>query len=144
MTDRVSPKVRSKIMSRIRYKDTVAEMMLRKSLYSKGIRYRLNVKSLPGKPDIVFFKDKIAIFVDGDFWHGKDWNKLQLRLSNGYWLKKISGNIKRDRLVTLKLEKGGWMVFRFWESDIKKNVENITSQLIENMVSNFQTIFVLS
>ena len=138
MTDRVSPKVRSKIMSRIRYKDTVAEMMLRKSLYSKGIRYRLNVKSLPGKPDIVFFKDKIAIFVDGDFWHGKDWNKLQLRLSNGYWLKKISGNIKRDRLVTLKLEKGGWMVFRFWESDIKKNVENITSQLIENMVSNHQ------
>lgn len=82
MTDLVSPEVRSKIMSRIRSKDALAKIMLRRSLYSKGISFRLNVKTLLSKPDVILFRDKIAIFVDGHFWHGKDWNKLQLRLPN--------------------------------------------------------------
>ena len=131
MVDKVTPNIRSKIMSKIRSKDTQPEIKLRKYLYSKGIRYRIHVASLPGKPDIVIQNKKIAIFVDGDFWHGKSWETLQKRLSSNYWLKKIAKNIERDEVVNCSLKKVGWKVFRYWESDILKNVEKITNDLLE-------------
>lgn len=131
MVDKLAPGLRSKIMSKIRSKDTKPEVVLRKSLYSKGIKYRLHVDALPGKPDIVIQRKKIAIFVDGDFWHGKDWENLQKRLSRGYWFNKIKKNMERDEKVNQSLEKEGWKVFRYWECNILSNVEEITKEILD-------------
>lgn len=131
------PKVTHKIMSAVHSKDTRPELKLRKALWQKGLRYRVNVKVLPGKPDIVFTKAKIAIFVDGDFWHGHNWAlrgipSLDEELAgySEFWQTKIRQNIERDKRNTEKLERAGWLVMRFWESDIKSNLENCTSQIV--------------
>lgn len=117
-------------MSAIRSKNTRPELMLRRALFSRGLRYRVTVSTLPGKPDIVFSRAKIVVFCDGDFWHGHNWalrgiSSLDEELAgySEYWQKKIQYNIERDRLNTNKLEQDGWLVLRFWESDIKKNLE---------------------
>lgn len=117
--------VRRKIMQSIKGKDTKIEISLRKKLWKKGYRYRKNYQGLPGKPDIVFLKQCIAIFCDGEFWHGYDWqNKKQLIRSNKeYWVKKIEGNIRRDALINKQLKEQGWTVIRFWEKDIEKNID---------------------
>ncbi|MDD1685642.1 MAG: very short patch repair endonuclease [Methanoregula sp.] len=115
-------------MASIKGKDTKIELMLRKALWNEGIRgYRLNVK-LPGKPDIVFPKCKIAIFCDGDFWHGKDFDELKNRL-NPYWIEKIQKNIERDEKNDTRLLKEEWIVLHFWESDIQKNLEGCISKI---------------
>jgi DNA mismatch endonuclease, patch repair protein len=110
-----------------RASDTAHEVMLRQALWRLGLRYRKNVKSLPGKPDIVFFRNKVAIFCDGDFWHGREWPKLRVKLKQGsnsnYWVQKIRSNIERDRRNQALLEKNGWTVIRLWESDIKRSPE---------------------
>jgi len=104
---------------------TAHEVMLRRALWHLGLRYRKNVSSLPGKPDIVFVRKKLAIFCDGDFWHGREWRKLRLKLMKGtnssYWLKKIQSNIQRDRHNQALLQHDGWKVIRLWESDIKRD-----------------------
>lgn len=101
--------------------------MLRKALFAKGIRYRKNYRKLLGKPDIVLIKYKIAIFCDGEFFHGKDWEALKLKLQNSnnseFWINKISKNIERDDEVNKKLLFMGWTVIRFWGSDIKKRTD---------------------
>ena len=101
--------------------------MLRKALFAKGIRYRKNYRKLLGKPDIVLIKYKIAIFCDGEFFHGKDWEVLKLKLQNSnnseFWINKISKNIERDDEVNKKLLFLGWTVIRFWGSDIKKRTD---------------------
>ncbi len=101
--------------------------MLRKALFAKGIRYRKNYRKLLGKPDIVLIKYKIAIFCDGEFFHGKDWEVLKLKLQNSnnseFWINKISKNIERDDEVNKKLLFMGWTVIRFWGSDIKKRTD---------------------
>lgn len=115
-------------MSSVKSKNTRPELILRHALWARGLRYRVNVKSLPGKPDIVFTKVKIAVFCDGDFWHGHNWairgleslNK-ELESYSPFWRKKIIGNIQRDRESTARLEADGWTVMRFWESDIKRD-----------------------
>lgn len=111
-------------MSRIRSKDTKPEVLLRKALWHEGIRYRKNVKNLPGKPDIAITKYKIAIFCDGEFWHGKDWEGKRQRIKNnrGYWLSKIEKNISRDNENDKQLHYLGWLAMRFWSKDITKNV----------------------
>jgi DNA mismatch endonuclease, patch repair protein len=90
-----------------------------------GLRYRKNVKTLPGKPDIVFVKARVAIFCDGDFWHGRDWVNLRFKLERGtnpdYWIAKIKSNIERDLRNNKLLSEAGWLVIRFWETDIKKD-----------------------
>jgi DNA mismatch endonuclease, patch repair protein len=117
MVDIFTPEKRSKIMASIKGKDTKIEILLRKELWKEGIRgYRLYVK-LPGKPDIVFTKYKIAIFCDGDFWHGKDFDKWKERLST-YWKEKIQKNIDRDKRTDNILIRDGWSVLHFWEHDI--------------------------
>lgn len=90
-----------------------------------GLRYRKNVETLPGKPDIVFVRAKVAVFCDGDFWHGRDWQKQRAKLAKGsnatYWLAKIASNIERDKHNTELLERSGWRVMRLWETDIKRD-----------------------
>ncbi|MFA4823889.1 MAG: very short patch repair endonuclease [Methanoregula sp.] len=128
MVDIFSPEKRSKIMASIKGKDTKIELMLRKALWKEGIRgYRVNTK-LPGKPDIVFTKYKVAIFCDGDFWHGKDFDELKNRL-NPYWIEKIQKNIERDEKNDTRLSKEEWIVLHFWESDILKNLEGCISKI---------------
>lgn len=110
-------------MSAIRSKDTEAELLLRALLSAFGYRYRLHGKHLPGKPDLYFPKQKIAIFCDGDFWHGRGWTKKKreqyFRVRRHYWIKKMDGNIARDKQNNRDLKKMGWEVLRFWESDLK-------------------------
>lgn len=104
-------------------------ILLRKALWTAGHRYRLNYHGLPGQPDIVFVGKKVAIFVDGDFWHGKNWAARKRKLSKGnnpdYWIQQIETNIARDKRNQAELQDDGWTVLRFWESDIKKQLESI-------------------
>lgn len=103
-------------------KGTRAELLLRRALWAKGLRYRLHAKDLPGKPDILFRRQRLAIFVDGDFWHGRDWEQRRKKLKKGsnadYWLAKIGYNIERDKRNTTLLEGMGWTVIRMWETDL--------------------------
>lgn len=112
-------------MSCIRSKNTKIELILRKALWHEGIRYRKNYKELPGKPDIVITKYKIAIFCDGEFWHGKDWpeKKERIHSNRDYWLPKIEKNMKRDQEIDIQLSTLGWRVIRFWEKDIRKRLD---------------------
>lgn len=116
-----------KTMSKIRSKDTDIEVVLRKALWHRGFRYRKNYDALPGRPDIVLTKYRIAIFCDGEFFHGKDWEILKPRLEKGknsdYWIKKIERNIQRDEEKDKQLNYMGWTVIRFWGQDILKNTE---------------------
>ncbi len=116
---------RSKLMGKIRNKNTKPEITLRKAMWHKGIRYRLNVKALPGKPDIVISSKKIAIFVDGEFWHGYDWlNKRdKIKANRDYWIPKIERNIQRDKKNNIDLQNLGYTVMRFWEQEIKNGLE---------------------
>jgi len=115
-------------MQHIRSKDTKIEVLLRKALWHKGIRYRKNYSKIPGKPDIAITKYKIAVFCDSEFFHGKDWEELQLRLLKGdngeFWVEKIGHNRERDEEVNKQLKFLGWTVIRFWGADIKKNLES--------------------
>ncbi len=117
-------------MSSIKSKDTRPEKALRKELWKRGLRYRKNVSTLPGKPDLVFIKAKIAIFCDGDFWHGHNWAirgygsfEEELKRYSDSWVKKLKNNIYRDELNNKKLVEMGWTVIRIWESEIKHDVK---------------------
>lgn len=135
--DNLTKEQRKKNMKNIRSKDTSIEVILRKALWNKGYRYRKNVKTLPGKPDIVLTKYKIAIFCDSEFFHGKDWEVLKPRLEKGnnntYWVNKISRNRERDDEVNKQLLFLGWTVVRFWGKDIKKNVEECVKVIEETV-----------
>ena len=103
---------------------TKPELLLAKALFAKGHRYRKNDKTVFGKPDLTFKKIKLAIFVDGEFWHGKDWSerKNDHKTNQEFWNKKITRNIERDKEVNENLEKQGWTILRFWAKDIEKNL----------------------
>ena len=125
--DKFSKEKRSEIMRRVKQKDTSIEIQLRKALWNRGYRYRKNYKDLPGKPDIVLTKYKIAIFCDSEFFHGKDWEVLRPQLERGsrseYWINKIDRTRKRDNEINKKLLFLGWTVIRFWGKDIMKNTD---------------------
>lgn len=116
-----------RIMSAVHSKDTDIEVRLRKALWHKGYRYRKNARNLPGRPDIVFTKYKLAIFCDAEFWHGKDWDILRTKLLKGknseYWVSKIQRTRERDANVEQELRFMGWTVLRFWRQEILKNLE---------------------
>ena len=122
-------------MSKIRGKDTSIEVILRKALWKKGYRFRKNFKSLPGSPDIAITKYKIAIFCDGEFFHGKDWEVLKPRLEKSnnsqYWISKISRNRERDDEINKRLLFEGWTVIRFWGKEIQKNVDECVKVIEE-------------
>jgi DNA mismatch endonuclease (patch repair protein) len=122
----------SAVMSNIRAKNTKAEVMLRKALWHYGYRYRLYSKKIMGRPDIIFSKHKIAVFVDGDFWHGYDWEnkKKKIATNKTYWIPKIERNMQRDMEVTQTLIRQGWTVIRFWEHEIKKSLEGCVGEVI--------------
>ena len=133
--DNLKPDQRKKNMQHIRAKDTQIELILRKALWSEGIRYRKNYDKLAGKPDIAITKYRIAIFCDGEFFHGKDWDKLQLKLKNSnnseYWIKKIGRNIERDQEIEREIRAEDWTVIRFWGKDIKSNTRECIAVIKE-------------
>ena len=125
-----SKKERSELMSRIRVSGTDIEEKLNELVryFWRTERYRKNVKKLPGKPDIVFSKSKIAIFADGDFWHGRNFKKWKNKIPK-FWIEKITKNIERDIRQTKKLKKMGFKVLRFWGTDIKKNSKIVLKKI---------------
>jgi DNA mismatch endonuclease, patch repair protein len=119
--DRVSAKTRSRMMSRIRGKNTKPELLVRRYFHSAGLRYCLHVPSLPGKPDLVFVRRRTCVFVHGCFWHGCQKcadGRRKPKSNRAYWLPKIRRNKRRDRLHTLQLRADGWKVFTIWECEV--------------------------
>lgn len=127
-----------KIMASIKQTDTEPERILRKALWLRGMRFRKNYRVLIGKPDIVFTRAKIAVFCDGDFWHGHNWalrglGSLEEELAkySEFWRQKILHNIERDKTVTTVLEGEGWKVIRFYESEIRNNLESCVLIIVD-------------
>ena len=132
---RPSSPAASKAKRRNPSQGTTAELLLRRRLWSLGLRYRLHARDLPGKPDIVFRRQRLAVFVDGDFWHGRNWENRRASLEKGhnapYWFEKISYNIQRDRRNDILLEQAGWTVLRLWETEVKKEPSAAADQVVE-------------
>ena len=135
MADVLTQEQRHKNMKNIRSKNTKIERILRKALWERGIRYRKNYSKLPGKPDIVLKKYKIAIFCDSEFFHGKNWEAQKIRLAKGnngeFWINKISKNIIHDEEINKKLWLMGWTVIRFWGEEMKKNTDECIKTIEE-------------
>ncbi len=136
MTDIFSKKKRSEIMSKIRSKNLKQELFIRKLVYSMGYRYRLHEKNLPGKPDLAFPGLKKAIFVNGCFWHGHNHcQKSDLPLQNhAFWEKKITSNVKRDRIICKNLKNSGWDCLTIWQCDIKDTNKEKLGKKIRNFL----------
>jgi len=135
-------KQRSRQMSKIRGKNTKPELIFRKALWKKGVRYRLDSKQLPGRPDVSIKKYKLAVFIDGEFWHGYNWNerKDKLKSNRGFWIPKIERNMQRDREVNQQLKEMEYTVFRFWTHEIKDNLKTcINDVMVYLQVSGFNT-----
>ncbi|MEO9805488.1 MAG: very short patch repair endonuclease [Reichenbachiella sp.] len=130
-----TPEQRSKNMRAIKSKNTRMEVFFAKGLWSIGYRFRRNSKRVFGKPDFSLKKLKLAIFVDGEYFHGKDWeiSKYRIKSNREFWWKKIESNIERDKLVNSKLEEAGWKVIRFWSDDIKKNLDLCLDQVVKEI-----------
>lgn len=116
-------------MSKIRSKNTKIEILLRKELWKQNMRGFRVYHKLLGKPDIVYTKKKLIIFIDGDFWHGYNWLVLKKIPPKGYWRKKIRKNILRDKKNISALEKKGWQVIRVWEHEIDKDIDRIIKKI---------------
>lgn len=129
--DTLTKEQRIKTMRAIKSSDTSIEVLLRKSLWAEGIRYRKNYKKILGSPDIVITKYKIAIFCDGVFWHGKNFNEKSFGTNSKYWINKIKRNKEHDLETTIALRDSGWIVLRFWESEIKKNINFCIEEVIK-------------
>ncbi len=140
--DNLTKEQRKKNMRAIKSTGSKIEVALAKSLFSKGYRYRKNDKTVFGKPDLTFKKYKIAIFVDGEFWHGKDWEvRKHKRMTNkDYWGSKIERNIQRDKEVNAELKRQGWKVLRFWGKQIEKDLEGCM-QIIEQEIGDAKMKF---
>jgi DNA mismatch endonuclease (patch repair protein) len=133
--DDLTPEQRRKNMQHIRSKDTSIEIKLRKALWHEGIRYRKNYKALPGKPDIAITKYRIAIFCDSSFWHGRDFDKKKpVDTNHEYWDSKIKKNMKRDLDVNRQLKEMGWLVLRFWDIEINKQLEMCVNTVLEGII----------
>jgi DNA mismatch endonuclease (patch repair protein) len=135
--DRITPSQRSRNMRAIRSTNTKAEIRLAKALWSLGYRYRKNNRTVFGTPDLTFKKLKIAIFVDSEFFHGKDWEneKDRVKTNTEFWQKKIERNIQRDIEVNTYLESQNWKVLRFWSAEIEKNLENCVAIIQSEIIS---------
>lgn len=139
--DNLTKEQRQRNMQHIRSTDTRIEVILRKALWQKGYRYRKNCKDIPGKPDIALTKYRIAIFCDGEFFHGKDWEVLKLRLEKSnnaeYWISKISKNRERDDEVNKRLFAEGWTVIRFWGKHIRNHTVECVKVVEETIFELF-------
>jgi len=134
-------KARSELMGKIRSKETKPEIKLRKMLWGLGIRYRKNVRKLPGTPDIVIRKYKLVIFIDGEFWHGHNWEKKKTKIKSNrkFWIPKIERNMQRDRQCNELLAEKGFTVFRFWDSQIEKEFANCLFKILD-YIDDFENI----
>lgn len=127
--DNLTPEQRSYCMSRVKGADTILERRVRSELHKRGLRFRKHVKELPGKPDIVFTKAKVAVFIDGDFWHGYRFPIWEDKISD-FWKRKIGKTRERDQRNFKKLRSMGWKVIRIWQHEIKKNLEGCLTKII--------------
>jgi DNA mismatch endonuclease (patch repair protein) len=125
-------KERSLQMSKIKGKNTLPELTFRKALYAEGIRFRINVKKLPGKPDVANITKKFVVFVDGEFWHGFNWEekKDKIKTNRKFWIPKIERNIQRDAQNNLILSRQGFIVFRFWQHEIEKELDSCVGKIL--------------
>ncbi|MDR0648981.1 MAG: very short patch repair endonuclease [Synergistaceae bacterium] len=145
-TPRTAEEQRSYTMSRVRQKDTAIELTLRKRLWREGIRYRKNYRKLPGSPDIAITKYQVAIFCDGEFWHGKGWEtkRPKIRSNPEYWTHKIERNMRRDSDTDRKLQRMGWSVLRFWGADIEKDldacVEEVKEAIFQSQIDAYDRV----
>jgi DNA mismatch endonuclease (patch repair protein) len=139
MPNQTSKEQRSKIMKAVKAKDSKIEIKLRKALWERGYRYRKHYRKLPGTPDIVFVKAKLAIFCDSEFWHGKNWDerKHDHKSNQEFWISKIERNIVRDNEVNQRMEQLGWKVLRFWGKDIINNTSLIVNKIIDNLGGSY-------
>jgi DNA mismatch endonuclease Vsr len=137
MFDKLTPEQRRRNMQAVKSKGSKIEIALAKALWQKGLRYRKHNKTVFGKPDFTFKKYKIAIFVDSEFWHGKDWEtkKHDHKSNQDYWFKKIQRNIERDIEVNKKLKSEGWSVLRFWGKDIQNRLQSCVEK-VEEAIKN--------
>ena len=146
MSDVMTPEQRSRAMSHIKGKDTSIEVLLRKALWHKGIRYRKNYKKLPGSPDIAITKYRIAIFCDSEFFHGYNWEikKQKLGHNREYWIKKIERNMTRDRENNFKLIALDWVPMHFWGQEIQEHtgecVEAVEDLIFELQMGQFDVM----
>jgi DNA mismatch endonuclease, patch repair protein len=135
MTDVLTPAQRKLNMSRIKGKDTSPEIKIRKLLFSKGVRgYRINYK-LTGKPDIVFLGKKVAVFIDGCFWHKCPIHFKEPETRKEFWLEKINRNVERDQMINIELKEAGWKVLRIWEHQVRENPDLVVTKIIEQINS---------
>lgn len=139
MGDIMSPEQRSRVMGHIRNRDTSIEILLRKALWHKGIRYRKNYKKLPGSPDIAITKHKIAIFCDSEFFHGYHWETKKQRLGQNrdYWIRKIERNMARDRETDARLAAMGWIPMHFWGQEIQTRLPECV-EAVEDLIFELQ------
>jgi len=125
----------SELARRIRSVNTEPELLLRRALWRMGLRYRVSPSDLPGRPDIVLCSQRVAIFCDGDFWHGRNWQgrarALKKGSNAGYWVEKIHANRLRDRRTNHKLRSRGWAVVRLWETDIKADIDGAVNRILQ-------------
>lgn len=133
--DKLTLEQRRKNMQAVKAQGSGIEITLAKALWTKGLRYRKNNKSVFGKPDLTFKQLKIAIFIDGEFWHGKNWKdrKHDHKSNQEFWHRKIERNILRDKEVNSELKKEGWKVLRFWGSNIKNNLQSCIIKIEETI-----------
>ena len=131
MTDVFTNKKRSEIMSKIRSENTEIERLIFRELCRRGIYFQRHYKKAQGKPDIALPKKKKALFIGGDFWHGRNFSKQKKRLPKKYWLSKIENNIKNDRRNRLVLKKHGWKVMRIWENQLEKDFPGSMKKIIK-------------
>jgi len=126
---------RSIIMGKIRSRNTKPELAFRKALWAAGYRYRIDSKKLIGRPDIVLNKYKTIVFIDGEFWHGLNWEerKPKIKTNRAFWIAKIERNKQRDQEVNLELKRLGYKVFRFWENQIKKELDACLLKVISHL-----------
>lgn len=135
--DVLTKEQRRKNMQAIKSRGTKDEVLLAKALWQKGYRYRKNDKTVYGKPDLTFKRHKIAIFVDSEYFHGKDWNteKYRIKSNRDFWWTKIEGNIRRDQTVNKMLTRDGWRILRFWSQDVRKNLETCVNKIEQELRS---------
>ncbi len=139
----VTDEATSQRMSKTKLKRGIAEKLLSSSLWEKGFRYKLNTKDLPGSPDIAILKYKIAVFIDGEFWHGYDWENKKGKLirNKDYWIEKIEENIARDARVDRELSILGWTPIHFWSKEVQKNLDDCVQEIMDIVFS--QTVYEL-
>lgn len=133
--DKHTPEQRHKNMQAVKNKDSEIELLLRRELWSRGIRYQKNSNKVFGHPDIVFIEKKIAVFCDSEFWHGYNWEtkKEEIKSHQDFWIPKIEKNIQRDIEVNQKLQSEGWLVIRFWGKEIKKDVSACADLVVKRL-----------